>query len=134
MTKLEVAALYVGFNLLLLVFLGLRVANFRRANQVGLGDAGNPALLRLIRIHGNAAEWIPAGAVGLMFLALLEPVPILTVHVAGASLTAGRLLHLMGLTQAEGASFGRVAGMVLTFAALITCGAGSIWAALSPVL
>jgi len=134
MTKLEIAAIYAGLNLLLLAVLALRVANYRRTRRIGMGDGGDGALLRLIRVHGNAAENIPAGAVGLMFLALLDPAPSWLVQAAGLSLTAGRLLHAWGLTRAEGASFGRAAGMALTVLALAACGAGSIWAALKPML
>jgi uncharacterized membrane protein YecN with MAPEG domain len=134
MTKLEIAALFAGLNLLILVVLGLRVANYRRANRIGLGDGGDPALLRAIRQHGNAAEYIPAGMIGLMFIALLDPVPLWCVELAGAALTIGRLLHPLGLAQSEGVSFGRVAGMMLTFLALLICALGAIWGAAAPLL
>ena len=134
MTKLEIAALFAGLNLLILVFLSFRVANFRRVNKIGLGDAGNPVLFRRMRQHGNAAEYIPAGMIGLMFIALLNPIPLWYLELTGVALTAGRLLHPWGLAQSEGASFGRVGGMMLTLLALVMCAGGAIWGAVAPIL
>src|SRR5262245_11407605 len=134
MTKLEIAAIYAGVNLLLLVVLAVRVANYRRTKRIPFGDGADPALLRRVRIHGNAAEFIPAGIAGLIFLALLDPIPAWLVQTAGVALTAGRLLHAYALSQAEGAIVGRAVGMLLTLAALVVAGIGSIWAALSPLL
>lgn len=134
MTKLEIAALFAGLNLLILVILSFRVADFRRRNQIGLGDAGNALLLTRIRQQGNAAEYIPAGIAGLLFLALLDPVPLWLLEVAGVLLTGGRLLHPWGLARSTGASFQRIAGMMLTFAALLICALGAIWGAMQPVL
>jgi uncharacterized protein len=132
MTKLEIAALYAGLNILLLVFLGARVANYRRTNRIAFGYAGNEALERSVRAHGNAAEYIPAGLIGLLFLSLLDPVPALTMHVAGLSLTAGRAVHAYGIIA--GVLAGRFGGMILTFLALLTCAGGLLWGAVAPVM
>lgn len=134
MTNLHFAALYAGLNILLLVILGARTAAFRRTSRVGHGDAGNDELRRRIRAHGNASEYIPAGAVGLLFLSLLSAIPALIIHLAGVTLTAGRFLHAYALSTADGPTFGRIVGMLLTFAALLICGGGMIYAAIAPVL
>src|SRR5262245_44966768 len=98
MTKLEIAALYSGLNILILVVLVLRVVNARRANRVSLGDGGNPALLRAIRAHGNAAETIPVAIGAMLFAALLDPIPAWLLHLLAAGFTLGRFAHAYGVS------------------------------------
>lgn len=131
MVRLEIVALYAGVNILLLLFLALRVPGIRRKNQIKLGDGGNPDLLRAVRAHGNAAEYIPAGLVGLTLIALMDPaLPLWAVHAAGASLTLGRVLHAGGL-MASDLNIGRVAGTIVTFLSFLFIGAALIYAGLS---
>lgn len=134
MGKLDWVAIYAGVNILLLVFLAFRVVGARRKHKVTLGDGGNPAVLQAMRAHGNAAEYIPAGLVGLFLLAVLEPVSTLVVQAIGGALTAGRLAHAIGLSTSSGLSAGRALGMVLTWLSLLATGGWLIWAGLAPVL
>jgi uncharacterized membrane protein YecN with MAPEG domain len=134
MTKLEIAALYSGLLLVILVALAVQVTRLRRSEKVSLGDGGAPALRRAIRAHGNASEYIPAGIGGLLFLALLDPVPLWAMHVVGAALTLGRLAHGAALSQSETPSPGRVFGMTLTWLALLGAAAGLIYGALADVV
>jgi uncharacterized protein len=46
----------------------------------------------------------------------------LVIHVIGIMLTLGRILHGYGLSNHEGTSFGRMAGMLLSLLALIIGG------------
>lgn len=113
----KITALYAGLNGLILLVLAIRVARQRGRSQVGLGTGGDATLERAIRIHGNAVESIP---IVLILLGLAEACgsqPWL-LHGIGFALTLGRLLHFWGLTQTSGVSFGRVAGMSLTWLAL----------------
>jgi hypothetical protein len=113
----KITALYAGLNGLILLVLAIRVARQRGRSQVGLGTGGDATLERAIRIHGNAVESIP---IVLILLGLAEACgssPIL-LHGIGVALTLGRLLHIWGLTQSSGVSFGRAAGMSLTWLAL----------------
>jgi uncharacterized membrane protein YecN with MAPEG domain len=43
----------------------------------------------------------------------------LLVHILGIALTVGRVLHGVGLNMSSGASFGRGAGILLTWMALL---------------
>jgi uncharacterized membrane protein YecN with MAPEG domain len=131
MTKLEIAALYSGLLILILVALAVQVSRLRRTAKVSLGDGGSPALHRVIRAHGNAAEYIPAGVACLLFLALLDPVPLWAMHLVGAALTIGRVAHGLALSQSDAPSPGRVLGMVLTWLALLAAAAGLIYGALA---
>ena len=113
----KITAIYAGINGLILLVLAVRVARQRGISKVGLGTGGDATLERAVRIHGNAAESIP---IILILLGLAEACgskPFL-LHGIGIALTLGRLLHIWGLTQTSGMSFGRVGGMILTWLAL----------------
>jgi len=131
MRLLEIAALYAGFNILILLALAVLVALGRRKHKIVLGAGDNREFERVQRAHGNAAEYIPAGVVGLVTLALFDPAtPAWLLHAAGLSLTAGRILHGVGL-HAGALNFGRVAGMALTWTSLLLIGLGLIHAGLA---
>ena len=87
-----ITALYAGLLALLLVLLALRVVRLRWKFRVGLGDGGERAMTRAIRVHGNATEHVP--------IALL-------------------LLHAVGLGKSAGASWQRAAGTVGTLGVIV---------------
>lgn len=134
MVRLEIAALYAGINILILLVLGALVVRNRINHQIALGDAGDKTMLRVMRAHANAAEYIPAGLVGILILALLDPAaPLWLLHASGLTLTAGRIFHAVGMHTGV-LNIGRRAGMVLTFAAYVLIGGGLIYAALAQQL
>lgn len=134
MLRLEVAALYAGVNIVILLVLAVLVVAGRRKHKIRLGDAGNEEFLRAVRAHANAAEYIPAGIVGVLFVALMEPAtPLWLLHAAGISLTAGRILHGIGLHTGV-LNVGRMLGMVLTWTSYLLLGGGLILAGLSQQL
>ena len=127
----KITAIYAGLNGVILLVLAIRVARQRGISKVGLGTAGDAALERAIRIHGNAVESIP---IVLILLGLAEACgsrPIL-LHGMGMALTLGRLLHAWGLTQSSGLSLGRGAGMSLTWLALAVGAVRALLFGLSP--
>ncbi len=131
MLRLEIAALYAGVNILLLLVLAYLVVSGRRKHKIRLGDGGNEDFQRAVRAHANAAEYIPAGLVGILMLALLEPAaPTWLLHASGISLTAGRIFHGIGL-NAGMLNLGRVGGVILTWLAYLLIGGGLIYAALA---
>ncbi|MET0183337.1 MAG: MAPEG family protein [Caulobacterales bacterium] len=134
MVRLEIAALYAGVNILLLLFLAMRIPMMRGKHKVSLGHGDNPDLLRAIRAHGNAAEYIPAGLVGIVLIALMEPAtPLWLLHASGLTLTIGRILHGGGLMVSD-LNAGRMFGQVLTFISFLLIGGGLIFAALAQSL
>lgn len=134
MLRLEIAALYAGANILILLVLAVLVITGRRRHKIVLGDAGNEAFNRAVRAHANAAEYIPAGLVGLTLLALFDPAtPPWLLHASGISLTLGRILHAAGL-HAGALNAGRVLGITLTLLAYLLIGGGLIYAGLSQQL
>jgi hypothetical protein len=133
MLRLEVAALYVGVNILILLVLAYLVTRGRQTHKITLGDGGNEAMNRVIRAHANAAEYVPAGLVAIVLLALFEASPLWLLHATGVSLTLGRILHGAGL-HAGALNFGRRAGTALTWLAYLLAGVGLIWAGLGQQL
>lgn len=114
---MPIAAFYAAILTPVLVFLTMRTVAGRRSHRVLLGDGGNADLLQRIRRHGNFVEYTPYA---LVLLALAESVgtsPV-ALHAGGLSLVTGRLLHAFALTPPGGILKARVAGMVLTMAAL----------------
>lgn len=126
---IEAASLYIGLNLVILLVLAVRISLKRRKSQISLGDGGDSALMRLIRVHGNATEWVPAALIGLLVVAMLNA-PLIAIHVIGAALTLARVLHAWGLGAGEGPTIGRVAGSALTMLVYIALAAGLIGHAL----
>ncbi len=129
MLRPEIAALYAGVNILLMLVLAYVVVAGRMKHKIRLGDGGNEGLERAIRAHANAAEYIPAGLVGIVLLAWFEASPLWLLHASGISLTAGRILHGVGLNTGT-LNFGRQAGMILTWLAYLLIGCGLIYAGL----
>ena len=129
MTASAAIALYTGLNALIILALIGQVIVHRRRENITLGDGGFPPLTRAIRAHANATEIAPIALIGLIAMAMANA-PIWAIHVGGLSLTLGRVLHAFGLSRDEGASFGRMAGMILSLTALFWIGGTCIWVAL----
>jgi uncharacterized protein len=118
MNSFEAAAFYVGLNILILIALIFLVVAQRRKHKVVIGDGGHKSLMLAIRAHANAVEVMPMALVGLIALAGAGSSAII-IHILGVMLTLGRGLHAYGLSNNEGTSFGRMAGMLLSLLALI---------------
>jgi uncharacterized membrane protein YecN with MAPEG domain len=56
---ISITALYAAILAFIIVALGINVTVHRVKLGVPLGDGGNPQMLRMIRLHGNAVEYIP---------------------------------------------------------------------------
>ncbi|GGE30447.1 hypothetical protein GCM10011367_00980 [Marinicauda pacifica] len=113
MTALHAAALYIGLNLLILLFIGFRVSIVRRRLKVNIGTGGFAEMERAVRTHANGAEWVPAALLGLLALALVNA-PASAIHVFGAALTLARLAHAYGLSTSDAATPGRFIGSLGT--------------------
>jgi len=113
-----ITTLYTGLNTLLIIALAMYVVVLRYRHKVGIGDGGVPELLRAIRAHGNALEYVPLTLI--MMLALeLNAVADAHLHTIGAVLLIGRLLHAWGLVRTSGTSPGRFLGTLSTWGIFI---------------
>jgi len=118
-TGAPVTGAYAGLCALILLALALRVSWVRRARGINLGDAGDPALMRAVRAHANAAEYMPLILI-LLLVVELAGAAGWVLHAAGIALVTGRILHGLGLNRSDRAGIGRVVGMVLTWGVLAT--------------
>jgi len=115
MSALEVVSVYTAVNILMLVWLAMRVVARRFRGKISIGDGGSEDLAVAIRVHGNASEYTPPMLVGLLAMAFLNA-PIWSLHALGIGFTLGRLLHAIGMSR--GPLILRQLGMVLTWTAM----------------
>ena len=120
-----ITALYSGVLALVLVALALRIVRLRWKTSVGIGDGGDRAMLRAIRVHGNATEYVPI-ALLLLLVAELNHGNSMLLHGCGSVLVMARVLHAVGLAHSAGASWQRIAGTVGTVGAIVTLAAVNI--------
>ncbi|ATQ41652.1 MAPEG family protein [Caulobacter mirabilis] len=123
------ASLWVGLHLLLLLVLSALVVRQRQKHKILLGDEGVPQVAQAVRAFGNATEYVPAGLAGLIVLDVASQSPLL-VHIAGAILFAGRVIHAVGLSTSGGASIARSIGMTLTWLAYVFLIAATLFTAI----
>lgn len=116
MSGLQVASVYIAINILILIWLAMRVVSRRRSGKISLGDGGSDDLAVAIRVHGNATEYIPAMMVGLFVLAFLES-PVWSLHALGITFTIGRLMHVIGM--GSGPIIFRQLGVMLTWLSMV---------------
>lgn len=114
-----VTPLYAALCAILLIALSLRVARLRKTLKVGIGDGGERALQKAIRVQGNFIEYVPMALLLLFLLELSRQAPFWVLHLLGAGLLLGRVLHAIGLSTTAGLSFGRMVGILLTFGMIL---------------
>ena len=110
--------LYAALLGLLFVALSVRTLLLRRTLRIAVGDAGNPEMLRAMRVHANFAEYIPL-ALFLIYLCETQGANRILVHALCLALLVGRLSHSYGVSQSNENYRFRVAGMALTFTPVI---------------
>src|SRR5690349_5735724 len=120
-----ITAFFAGLLGLLMLILALRVVAVRRATAIGLGDGGNALLFSRIRIHANAAEYVPLALI-LMLILEINGGSARWLHVLGIALVVGRLAHVQGLSQSTGTSAGRFVGNVLTWSVIMAAAVTNI--------
>jgi len=120
-----ITALYAGLLGILMLILAFRVVAVRRVTAIGLGDGGDALLLSRIRIHGNAAEYVPLALI-LMLILELNGGSARWLHVLGIALLVGRVAHVQGLSQSTGTSAGRFVGNVLTWSVIMAAAIANV--------
>ena len=111
-----ITSIYTSLSALIIVKLAVSVIKLRRKNRVSVGDGGNEALQLAIRTHANAVEWIPITLLLLLTLEL-NGAPAILIHILGATLLIGRILHAIGLPAKDFKK--RELGMQITIYLLI---------------
>lgn len=113
---MQIAYVYIGLNSFIMMALAIVVVLGRGKNKVSFGDGGVKELNTAIRAHGNNTEYVPYGLI-LIFALATKGASNMQLHFLGASLTAGRILHALGLIS--GLPMGRLVGIALTWLTII---------------
>jgi uncharacterized membrane protein YecN with MAPEG domain len=112
--SVSITALYAAILALIIVALGINVTMHRVKLKVPLGDGGKPEMLRMIRLHANAIEYIPI-AIVLMLAYELNGGWHSALHIIGIALVAGRLIQTWAMWSTEVAGPARGHGQSLTW-------------------
>jgi uncharacterized membrane protein YecN with MAPEG domain len=115
---MHVVLLYAALLGLLFVGLSVRTLRMRRRLRIAVGDAGNQAMLRAMRVHANFAEYVPFTLL-LIYFAEITGASTLFVHFLGASLLVGRVAHAIGVSQVKERFAFRIVGIALTLMVII---------------
>ena len=116
---LKVTVFYGGLLAIWFLVLSIRVIQGRMGKgRPSLGDGGDPMMQRRIRGHANFAEYVP---LTLMLIAFLElnGWPAWVIHLLGANLLLGRILHGYAFAFTREYVMGRSVGIGLTFLVLL---------------
>ena len=132
MTPPIITAFYAGLNALVILWLAWAVISRRRSGRISHGDGDDPAFRKVIRGHANAVETIPIALI-LMTLTELFGAPAVAIHIAGAALTIGRIMHGLHFTGKAKIIF-RMLGMLLTLLVIGVLAIGLIAHSLAAML
>ncbi|MDG2273076.1 MAG: MAPEG family protein [Halioglobus sp.] len=99
------------------VIFTLRVGLYRGMNNIGLGDGGDPALLKLIRGHANFTENVPIGLI-LLLLNELNNLSQQYLLILGCLFVLGRLLHYLSIVTRI-PIFMRLLSMIMTLGVIL---------------
>jgi uncharacterized membrane protein YecN with MAPEG domain len=129
---MRILPLYASLLALLFVALSIRTLRLRRSLRIAIGDSGNTAMLRAMRVHSNFAEYVPLSLV-LIFIAESQAAHPYFIHALGLALLIGRVSHAYGVSQSKENYAFRVFGMAMTLTTIITCSAYLLVAYLAKV-
>jgi uncharacterized membrane protein YecN with MAPEG domain len=122
---LSITALYGAILALIVVALGINVTVYRAKLKIPLGDGGNAQMLRMIRLHGNAIEYVPL-AIVLMLAYELNGGGHTALNVIGIALVAGRLAQSWTMWSTHMPGRGRQVGQSLTWLSIVALAALNI--------
>lgn len=126
---LNITALYAGLLALLFLVLSVNVVRGRRLHRVSVGDGGDKDLRKRMRVQANWVEYTPIALI-LLAIAEVEGFPGWLIHLAGLTLTVGRVMHAYGLGSTPQIVAFRQIGMYLTVFAILGLALLDIWCAL----
>ena len=114
-----ITMLYAGLCTILVVFLAVRVVQWRFRHKIGLGHGGDRELQMRVRAHANAVENMP---LALLLLGGMElnGDSMGLIHGFGGVLLVSRMAHAWGLSHSSGTSKGRFLGSLFTWTLMLT--------------
>lgn len=124
--SITITAFYAAILAIIVVALAINVTMHRVKLAVPLGDGGNPQMLRMIRMHANAVEYLPLACL-LMLIYEIDGGWRIALHAAGIVLIVGRLLQTWNMWETEVAGFGRRTGQSLTWLTIVALALLNLW-------
>jgi hypothetical protein len=119
-------AAYAAVLGLIILALGINVTAHRVKLKVSLGDGGNPEMLRMIRLHGNAVEYVPLALV-MMLAYEINGGWHAALHIIGMTLVAARVIQTAAMWSTDMPRPGRGIGQTLTWASIAALALLNIW-------
>jgi uncharacterized membrane protein YecN with MAPEG domain len=121
-----VTTIYAALLGLLMVYLSDQVSRQRKQLGISLGHGDESRLERAVRAHGNFIEYTPMGLI-LLLLLESEVTYLWMLHLFGAMLLAGRLLHAFGMARPKSRFNGRYWGTALTWIMIASAALANLW-------
>jgi uncharacterized protein len=121
-----ITALYAGVLALLVTAFAINVTVHRNKLKIEVGDGGNPTMLRMVRIHGSAAEYVPLGVLLMALYELNRGLPP-ALHAAGIALMVSRLAFAAAFWQSTEPGPARGIAAVLTWLTIAALAILNLW-------
>lgn len=115
---MKVIPIYAALLALFYVYLSARTIGVRRKAKISIGDGGDDAMLRAMRMHANFSEYTPTALILLAFIDL-QGGPFWLLHSLGVLLLLARLSHAYGISSIQAPGKFRVGGMVVTLTTIV---------------
>ena len=122
----SITALYAAIFALLVMALAINVTVHRLKLHISVGDGGNAQMLRMIRLHGNAVEYVPITLL-LMLTYELNGGSHTILHVAGLAMLTARVVHAWGMSLSDIPNKARKIGQSLTWLTVIALAVLNLW-------
>lgn len=117
-SQTPVTPIYAALVAFLFVGLSARTLRLRHRFKVAVGTGDERTLERAMRAHANCAEYVPIALLLIFFLEATTELAV-WIHVLGASLLIGRMVHAYGISQVRENFAYRIFGMAATFTVIV---------------
>ncbi len=123
LSSTPITPIYAALIAFLFVGLSVRTLRLRHRFKVAVGTGDERELERAMRAHANCAEYVPIALLLVFFLEATTDL-VVWIHVLGATLLIGRMVHAWGISQVRENFAFRIFGMAATFTVIISAAAG----------